>query len=82
MVSEPMLIGGEWVEAATGHTLDVRNPATDEAMARVPDAGAEDVGRAVRAARRAFEDGWRDTTAQERGRVLEHDRLRRRGLME
>ena len=70
MVSEPMLIDGEWVEAATGHTLDVRNPATDEAMARVPDAGAEDVGRAVRAARRAFEGGWRDTTAQERGRVL------------
>ena len=70
MVSEPMLIDGEWVQAATGHTLDVRNPATDEAMARVPDAGAEDVGRAVRAARRAFEGGWRDTTAQERGRVL------------
>jgi betaine-aldehyde dehydrogenase len=68
--SETMLIGGEWVEAAAGRTLEVRNPATDEVVALVPDAGAEDVDRAVRAARRAFDEGWRDTTAQRRGRVL------------
>ena len=68
--SERMLIGGEWVEAAAGRTLEVRNPATDEVVARVPDAGAEDVDRAVRAARSAFDGGWRDTTAQARGRVL------------
>jgi len=70
MPSERMLIGGEWVEAAAGRTLEVRNPATDEVIAQVPDAGAEDVDRAVRAARRAFDGGWRDTTAQQRGRVL------------
>ena len=66
--SETMLIGGEWVEAAAGRTLEVRNPATDEVIARVPDAGAEDMDRAVRAARSAFDGGWRDTTAQARGR--------------
>src|SRR4029453_10369147 len=68
--SETMLIGGEWVEAAGGRTLEVRNPATDEVIADVPDAGAEDVDRAVRAARGAFDGGWRDATAQHRGRVL------------
>ena len=70
MASERMLIGGEWVEAAARRTLDVRNPATDEVIAQVPDAGPEDVDRAVRTARRAFDEGWRDVTAQQRGRVL------------
>jgi betaine-aldehyde dehydrogenase len=46
------------------------NPALGEAAARVPDADASDVDRAVRAARRAFDETWRDVTAQERGRVL------------
>jgi len=64
-----MLVDGEWVEARSGRTFPVMNPATGEPMATVPDAAAEDVDRAVKAARRAF-DGWRDTTAQERGRVL------------
>ena len=68
--SETMLIGGEWALAAGGRTLEVRNPATDQVIARVPDAGPEDADRAVRAARRAFDGGWRDTTAQQRGRVL------------
>jgi betaine-aldehyde dehydrogenase len=65
-----MLIDGEWVEARSGRTFEVMNPATAEPMATVPDAGAEDVERAVKAARRAFDGGWRDATAQERGRVL------------
>jgi betaine-aldehyde dehydrogenase len=69
MESYRMLVGGEWVEARSGKTFEVMDPARGEAMARVPDAGAEDVDRAVAAARRAFE-GWRDATAQERGRVL------------
>jgi betaine-aldehyde dehydrogenase len=64
-----MLVDGEWVEARSGRTFPVMNPATGEPMATVPDAAAEDVDRAVKAARRAFE-AWRDTTAQERGRVL------------
>jgi betaine-aldehyde dehydrogenase len=65
-----MLVDGEWTEARSGRTFEVRNPATGEPMATVPDAAAEDVDRAVKAARRAFDGGWRDVTAQERGRVL------------
>jgi betaine-aldehyde dehydrogenase len=65
-----MLIDGEWVAAASGRTLEVMDPATGKAMATVPDAQAADVDRAVQAARRAFEEGWRDVTAQERGRIL------------
>jgi betaine-aldehyde dehydrogenase len=64
------LIDGAWVAAASGKTFDVMNPATDEAIAKVPDAGPADVDRAVQAARRAFDGGWRDVTAQERGRIL------------
>ena len=65
-----MLIDGERVAAASGRTFDVMNPATGEVMAKVPDAQAADVDRAVKAARRAFDEGWRDVTAQERGRIL------------
>jgi betaine-aldehyde dehydrogenase len=64
------LIDGEWVSAASSKTFDVMNPATDEVIAKVPEAGASDVDRAVDAARRAFDEGWRDVTAQERGRIL------------
>src|SRR5260370_38167503 len=65
-----MLIDGEWVPARSGKTFEVRNPATDAVLARVPEAAAEDVDRAVKAARRAFDEGWRDVTAQQRGRIL------------
>ena len=55
-----MLIGDEWVEAASGQTFATIDPATGEEIAQVPHAGAEDVDRAVRAAREAFENGpWR-----------------------
>jgi betaine-aldehyde dehydrogenase len=64
------LVDGQWTGAASGKLFDVMNPATDEVMARVPNAGAEDVERAVKAARRAFDEGWRDATGQERGRIL------------
>jgi len=64
-------IDGEWVPAASARTLDVLNPATREVIARVPDSGAADVDRAVQAARRAFDrDGWPETSARERGRIL------------
>ncbi len=70
MKTYAMLVDGEWVAAKSGKTFDVFNPATDEVIAKVPDAGSEDVDRAVQAARRAFSEGWRDVTAQERGRIL------------
>ncbi|MDB4874566.1 MAG: Aldehyde Dehydrogenase [Gemmatimonadetes bacterium] len=71
-MNEPRLyIDGRFVDAHSPRTIDVINPATQEIIARVPHADATDVNAAVAAARRAFETApWRDTTAQERGRIL------------
>src|SRR5262249_43455252 len=66
-----MYINGEWVESASKRTFPVYDPSTEEVIAQVPDADADDVNRAVAAAKTAFEQGpWVQTTAQERGRVL------------
>src|ERR1700721_1022506 len=66
-----MYVNGEWVGSKSSKTFAVYEPATEEVMAKVPDAHAEDVDRAVAAAKAAFENGpWATTTAQERGRVL------------
>jgi alpha-ketoglutaric semialdehyde dehydrogenase len=62
-------IGGEWVDAASGETFESRNPATGEAIGAFPKSGAEDVGRAVAAAKAAFED-WRLVPAPKRGELL------------
>jgi betaine-aldehyde dehydrogenase len=64
-------INGEWTGSASGKTFPVYDPSSEEAIAQVPDCNANDVNRAVAAAKAAFEDGpWATTTAQERGRVL------------
>jgi betaine-aldehyde dehydrogenase len=66
-----MYVNGEWVDSKSNKTFAVYDPASEEVIAQVPDANAEDVNRAVAAAKTAFEDGpWASTTAQERGRVL------------
>ena len=66
-----MYINGEWVDSKSNKTFPVYDPASEEVIAQVPDANAEDVNRAVAAAKAAFEEGpWSSTTAQERGRVL------------
>src|SRR5579864_5752866 len=66
-----MFINGEWVKGASSKTFPVYDPSTEEVIAQVPDGTAEDVNRAVAAAKTAFEEGpWATTTAQERGRVL------------
>src|SRR5246127_167118 len=66
-----MHINGEWVASKSSKTFPVYDPAAEEIIAQVPDANAQDVNRAVAAAKAAFEDGpWGSTTAQERGRVL------------
>jgi phenylacetaldehyde dehydrogenase len=71
-----MLIDGKFVAAASGKTLPVYNPSSGEVMADVPEAEAGDVDRAVRAARRAFDEGpWsafsaNRITASQRGRLL------------
>src|SRR6202163_3461392 len=69
--SYQMYINGEWTASKSSKTFPVYDPSTEEIIAQVPDAGADDVNRAVAAAKAAFEDGpWSTSTAQERGRVL------------
>src|SRR5271170_3967407 len=66
-----LFIDGEWTDAASGKTFETPNPATGETLARVAEGDAEDINRAVRAARRAFEEGpWGRMTPSERGRVI------------
>jgi acyl-CoA reductase-like NAD-dependent aldehyde dehydrogenase len=62
-------IGGEWVDAAGGETMEVLNPATGETIAEVPQASAEDVDRAVQAAKKALPE-WLETTPGERADLL------------
>lgn len=63
-------IGGEWVDPITPKTLPVINPATEEVAGHISLGSAEDVDRAVKAARKAFET-WSETTREERIAVLE-----------
>jgi 1-pyrroline dehydrogenase len=63
------LVGGEWVDSASGETMEVLNPATGEAIAEVPRANAEDVDRAVQAAKKALPE-WLETTPGERAELL------------
>jgi 1-pyrroline dehydrogenase len=62
-------VGGEWVDAAGGETMEVLNPATGETIAEVPRSSAEDVDRAVQAAKKALPE-WLETTPGERGEML------------
>ena len=63
------LIGGKWVDSASGETLTVENPANGEVVANVPASAAEDVDRAVKAADEAFAS-WSKTTPQDRSLIL------------
>jgi len=66
-----MFIDGKWVEAASGKTFPTYNPATGEVMAQVAEGDREDINRAVKAARKAFDGGaWPEMTASERGRLI------------
>jgi 1-pyrroline dehydrogenase len=62
-------IGGEWVDAASGETMEVVNPATGETIAEVPRCSAEDVDRAVEAAKAAL-PAWLDAPPKERSELL------------
>ncbi len=65
------LIDGKWTPAASGETFEVFNPATGEVIANCASGAAEDINRAVAAARRAFEsDAWRRMTPSERGKLI------------
>jgi len=79
-----MYVNGEWVDSKSNKTFPVYDPATEDVIAQVPEANADDVNRAVAAARAAFDDGpWASTTAQERGRVLFRlaDKIRQNAAM-
>jgi aldehyde dehydrogenase (NAD+) len=62
-------IGGEWVDAASGETFESVNPATGDTIGVFPRSSAEDVDRAVEAAKAAFEE-WRLVPAPKRGEIL------------
>jgi aldehyde dehydrogenase (NAD+) len=69
LVDDAQLIGGEWVGAVSGRTIDVIDPATGGVIARVPRGDSADVDRAVAAAEAAF-PAWRDTNATARGALI------------
>lgn len=73
---EANLIGGEWVQADSGETIDVTNPATGLKLGTVPKSGKAETIRAIEAAQKAFES-FRKTTASERSKMLRalHDAL-------
>ena len=81
-----MYVDGEFVDAADGRMFEVYDPSTEGAVATCPAGGAPDVERAAQAAHRAFYEGWRTVSAQERGRILfrlaERVRARRDELAE
>ncbi|HEY8439469.1 MAG TPA: gamma-aminobutyraldehyde dehydrogenase [Candidatus Limnocylindrales bacterium] len=63
------LIGGSFVDSASGETMEVINPANDEVIAQVPKSAEEDVNRAVDAAEKAFAT-WKTTTPQDRSLLM------------
>ena len=69
--SAQLFIGGQFVDAASGKTMDIINPATGGVIGTLAAASEADVGRAVQSASAAFESGvWRDMPVQQRARVL------------
>ena len=73
---EANLIGGAWVAADSGATIEVTNPANGQVIGSVPKAGKAETRRAIEAAHRAFQT-FRKTTAQERAKWLRalHDAI-------
>src|SRR6201996_3402067 len=65
-----MLIDGKWVDAASGRHFESRNPATGDLLATVAEGDAEDINRAVTAARKAFEGPWSKFKPYERQALL------------
>jgi len=65
-----LLINNEWRPSASGKTMDVVNPATEEVIAQVPSAERADLDSAVSAARAALAGPWAQLSARERGRMV------------
>ncbi len=69
--AKQLLIDGKHVAAASGKTFATINPATEDVLAQVCEGDKEDIDRAVKAARRAFEDGpWSKMTPSQRGQIV------------
>ncbi len=64
-----LFVGGEWKDAASGERFDVINPATEEVVATVPNAGPKDIQEAIDKAA-AAQVAWAETVAAERGKIL------------
>ena len=69
LLREQCYIAGEWVNADSGETIAVTNPATGEALGTVPKCGADETRRAIEAAEAAM-PAWRAKTAKERAAIL------------
>src|SRR5712671_5040117 len=68
---QPLLIGGKWQDSVSGKTFETLNPATGAAICQVAEGDKADIDLAVKAARKAFEEGpWSRTNASDRGRLL------------
>jgi acyl-CoA reductase-like NAD-dependent aldehyde dehydrogenase len=70
MIQRQLFINNQWVPAASGKTIDVINPATEDVCATVASADQADLDAAVAAARAAFEGPWAKLSARERGRLV------------
>src|SRR5439155_3387211 len=70
VMRKQLFIDGEWRDAASGKTIEVINPATEEVIASVASAERSDVDAAVGAARAAFEGQWGKLSARDRGRLI------------
>ncbi|WAA08799.1 aldehyde dehydrogenase family protein [Fervidibacillus albus] len=69
--TKKLYINGEFVESVSGKTFDSFNPATGEVLAKVYEAGPEDIDKAVKAARKAFDEGpWSKMSAADRSRLM------------
>ena len=80
-----LYINGEWVDSVHDEWIEIENPATHEIIAKVPRGNKEDVDKAVKAARAAFET-WQYTPLEERvalmKKVVEGLESRRQELIE
>ena len=65
-----LFIGGKFVKPKSAKYFETINPATEEKIAAIAEAGKEDVERAVQAARKAYDKYWSKITAKERGKYI------------
>src|SRR5690625_4436003 len=69
LMRQQAYLGGQWVDADSGKTLEVKNPATGALIGTVPNMGAEETRRAIDVAQKAFQK-WRRVPAKERAQIL------------